>query len=111
MCAFVAYPHPGVWPAEPSCSPITCSAIAVTPSTTTAGAVCEGGVASGGPTCSFTCENGYQLTGSSEITCGSDGECGEGEVWLARGGLRGVSQVLVVQLQELGWMSGRLGAQ
>ena len=83
MCAFVAYPHLGVWPAEPSCSPITCSEIAVATSTFTAGAVCPGGVASGGPTCLFNCETGYELTttvGSNTIACGADGELRGGRV-------------------------------
>lgn len=53
---------------------IICPEIYVNPSTTTAGAYCNGGMASESPTCDFYCEFGYTMTTSdSSITCGSDG--------------------------------------
>ena len=67
--------YPGVWPANPTCSPATCSAIDVAASTTAAGASCAGGAASGGLTCGFACASGYAVVGSSStITCGVNGE-------------------------------------
>ena len=51
-----------------------CPAIDVVASTTTAGASCAGGAASGSPTCTFTCANGYSLAGSGTIACDANGE-------------------------------------
>ena len=56
-----------------TCVEITCPAINVAASGTTAGAVCDGGAASTSPTCTFECEDGYTLSGSSQISCTSDG--------------------------------------
>ena len=66
---------PGAWPTYPTCSEeVTCSTISVTASTTTAGASCAGGAASGSPTCDFTCAPGYSLVGAGTIACDANGE-------------------------------------
>ena len=50
-----------------------CPPIQVVPSGTTAGASCAGGEASSLLTCQYSCEAGYELTDSSNITCSSEG--------------------------------------
>ena len=57
---------------------VTCDAISVTATTTTAGAAdCPGGDASTSPMCQFACEAGYSVDtsggGSDTIACGTDG--------------------------------------
>ena len=51
-----------------------CSAIRVAASTSTAGASCAGGPASGSPTCTFSCAPTYSIVGSDTITCRLNGE-------------------------------------
>ena len=51
-----------------------CPTIDVAASTTTAGASCAGGAASGSPTCTFSCAPTYSIVGSDTITCRINGE-------------------------------------
>ena len=43
------------------------------------------GVGYEGDTCSFTCDSGYELTGSDSRTCQSDGSWSGGDVICSRG--------------------------
>ena len=66
----------GVWPSAPTCAEYQCPAISETASQEFAGATCIQQGASNTPTCTFHCEEGWEIDGSADVTCDYTGTWG-----------------------------------